>query len=288
MDLDNYDYTEIYLDSRNSSSTDGATSNLNYPTFYFDDPATDIAYIKVLEAQIPFSYFVVNTSNNTFTLTEGVSSATVTIPPGNYNSSLMATALGTALTTASPTTKTYTVTFSSLTQKFTIVVSAGTFSLTFGTSDDIGVSNPRLVLGFGPATTASSGTTLVATYTANLTGSNYLFLCSDVLGINMETYLPNQSQNKGSKGPQIACIPINVNPGDVIFYTDPIHDLWFSVENLFSLRKLDMYCTLGPSPQKLDFQGQSFSVKLGLMINKTINTRYKQNAAPMGTRAYAG
>ena len=288
MSFENYDYTEIYLDSRNSDRAVSSLTNLDYPMFYFDDPITDIAYFKVLEAQIPFSYLVVNSTNNVFTVTEGVDSAIVTVPVGNYNTSLMVSALQTALNTASPTGKTYTVTFSSTTQKFSFVISSGTFVFTFGQDDDNGVNNMRLVLGFNAGAIASTLTDLEAPNVANLTGSNYVYLCSDALGVNVETYLPNKSQNKGTKGPQIACIPVDVNPGDIMFYKDPCPEKWFSVENLFQLKKMDLYVTLGPSPYKLDFQGQSFSVKLGFLVNRTLNTRYKQNAAPLGTRAVAG
>lgn len=288
MSFEDFDYTEIYLDSRNADQASAALTNLDYPMFYFDDPIQNVVYFKVLEVQIPFSFLIVNAANNSFTLTESASSATVTIPPGNYNSSLMATALTTALNTASPTGKTYTVTFSSITQKFTFVVSAGTFSFTFGTSTDEGIFNPRLILGFGPGTTSSTLTSLESTYVANLTGSNYIYLCSDTLGVNVETYLPNKSYMRGAKGPQIASIPVDVNPGDIIFYKDPCPEKWFSIENLFQVKNLDLYCTLGPSPYKLNFQGQSFSAKIGFLVSKTVNTRYKQNAAPIGTRAVAG
>ena len=45
----------------------------------------DYNRITVLQSQIPVSYYVIGSGANTFTLTEGSSSVTITISPANYN-----------------------------------------------------------------------------------------------------------------------------------------------------------------------------------------------------------
>lgn len=109
--------------------------------------------------------------NLTLTLTENVGSpATVTMSSGTYAHETMASysavsgytafsaALKTALDAASPNTRTYTVTYSTSTGKYTIGVSAGTFSLTFSTHSTAG-TNFRNMLGFSGDTSLGSSDT---------------------------------------------------------------------------------------------------------------------------------
>jgi hypothetical protein len=71
----------------------------------------DYNRITVLQSQIPVSYYVIGSGANTFTLTEGNSSVTVTITPANYNVFSFSTTVGALLTAASPNGYTYTITY---------------------------------------------------------------------------------------------------------------------------------------------------------------------------------
>lgn len=271
MNSTKLEYVEVYLDSLDSVQTDPQFPKTDWPTFYLNRPLQNIAFMKVLEAEIPFSYYVINQYNNTFFLTES-SSALVTIPVGNYTSATLATTLGSVLTQASLGlgSRTYTVTYSSMTQKFTVTASTGTFSLVFGSSTDSGQTNPRLILGFNPGFNTSIGSVLVAPNVVQISGPNYVYLNSTQLGPLTNTFLPQNSVNlqSGQKGPQIARIPITCNPGDMTYYNDPAPEKWFSLENLRQIQNLDLYFTLGnQAPEKaLRFNGQNFSVKLGLLL----------------------
>src|SRR5688572_6427813 len=88
-------YVEISLDSKDGTATDVRFSRLDWPTFYFNQEFENIAAVKVIQAEIPFSYYVIDTYNNTFVLFEsdGGSSATVTIPIGNYDATSLAAVL---------------------------------------------------------------------------------------------------------------------------------------------------------------------------------------------------
>jgi hypothetical protein len=290
MDLKNYEYVEVYLDSLDGIQTEGSYLSTDWPTFYINRPLLNIVAMKVIQAEVPFSYYVVNNDNNTFILTE-TGSTIVTLPVGNYNSSTLCTALETALTTASTFlgSRTYTVTYSSITQKLTVTASTGTFTLTFGTGTDSGQYNPRLVLGFGPGANSSSGSVLVAPYTAQISGPNYVYLnCTQIGGIT-DTYLPQNSVNlqSGQKGPQIARIPIACNPGDVSYYNDPVPEKWFSMENLRQIQNLDLYFTLGNQGPRLRFNGQNFSVKIGMLLLKDASSELRGYVGPFNpTRGY--
>ena len=81
--------------------------DLEYGEIYLD--SSDAINVTPLYATTDF--YVINSENNTFTLTE-VTSDTVTIPVGNYTSVTLPTALTAALTSTSLGTRTYTVTYS--------------------------------------------------------------------------------------------------------------------------------------------------------------------------------
>ena len=278
IELDSYDATLAYVNSYYYS---------DWPLFQIQSDLANVAAVKVLEVQIPFAWYVFHSQNNTFILTEGGSSATVTLPVGNYNSSTMATALGTALSLVSPNVRTYTATFSGQnsvpnTGKFTITSSvAATFLLTFGDAEDLGVTNPRLWLGFSEGiNTSSAGGVIVAPNAANLAGPNYLYVNSRSIGTLIKTVLPvgADALGQGSIGPQIAKIPINVQPGGVIYWSDPVPQRWFSLENFPLLTQFDLYITVGnnDTPQATSLNGISFSVKLGLLLNKTLGAKKMQ------------
>ena len=139
---DSLKYYEFELDSLdNSGGYSAGSSPLDWPIFLIGgkSPLYNIAAIKIIEVQIPFTWYVINSGNNTFTMTEitgGTSSALVTLPVGNYTSTQLATNLAAALNLASPNAITYTVVFVPATQKYTITNTSGggvtTFSFTFG------------------------------------------------------------------------------------------------------------------------------------------------------------
>lgn len=268
MDISPFEYVEVYLDSRDSINLDSVTglTDFNTALFRFERPLENIAGFKVLEAEIPFSYLVVSLSDSQFTLTE-MGSQTVFIPAGNYTGTQLATTLGTALTTASVALGgyTYTVTYDYQNRGgFYISASGGSWTLSNLSptlQSVLGMDN-----GFNSGVLSAAETTKVA----QLTGPNYLYINSRKLGGVIATTLPDSAPNGfgAGKGPQIAKIPINVNFWDVIYYQDPMPTRWFATENLLQLDALDLYCTLGRSNEPIDFRGASFSVKIGLYLNK--------------------
>ncbi len=186
---DSLQYTEFEFDSLAAqySMNAGGYSAYDWPVFLMGKPLTNVAALKVLEVQIPFSYYVFNSKNNTFTLTEsdGGGPRTVTIPVGNYTSSSIGSTLATALNSASANSHTYSVAYSAVDYKLTITSNAGganTFTLTFGTATDPGWTNPRLWLGFNGGDNVSTLQTLVAPLVLQITGPNYAYVNSITIG----------------------------------------------------------------------------------------------------------
>jgi len=146
---DSLKYYEFELDSLdNSGGYSAGAAATDWPNFLIGgkSPLYNIAAIKIIEVQIPFTWYVFNAGNNTFTLTEitgGTATALVTLPIGNYTSTQLATNLAAALNLVSPNGITYTVVFVAATQKFTITNTSGggvtTFSFTFGLPTNSGI-----------------------------------------------------------------------------------------------------------------------------------------------------
>lgn len=101
---DNLKYNEFVFDSltaRNELTSEYQISD--WPLFLPGKPINNVAAVKILEAQIPFSYYVFNETNNTFHLIESTTSIPllVTIPVGNYTADNFVVVVGEALTRAS-------------------------------------------------------------------------------------------------------------------------------------------------------------------------------------------
>lgn len=97
----------IYVDSGAQLTSSKNTWNISIDI----NIEGDYNRITVLQSQIPVSYYVIGSGANTFTLTEGNSSVTITIPPANYNVFSFSTTIGALLTASSPNGYTYTITY---------------------------------------------------------------------------------------------------------------------------------------------------------------------------------
>jgi hypothetical protein len=211
----------------------------------------------------------------------------VTIPVGNYSVSQIQSVLTTALIAASATStwsNTYTVIFNSTTGKLQINKTTNTsysFSFIMGSSGDFGNNSPRLWLGFNGGSSSSStfvspNQVLIAPNMINLSGPNYLYVNSYSLGSLCNLYLPAGSDPlpAGGLGPQMAKIPLTVNPGGTLVWQDPDPQKWFDTQNLNNFADADFYITLGnvTSQTPLRFNGNTFSLKLGVLVNSKAKT----------------
>lgn len=245
-------------------------------------PIRNIAAFKVLEVSVPFTYYVfwaagVNgVGNNTFLLDDGApgSPTTVTITPGNYTAAQMATELGARLTAASAAAVTYTVTYSSITGVFTVTASAGDFSLLFNDipaflvdGHDLGQTTPRRWLGFNAGTITSTASVLVAPNAAQLSGPNFLYLCSLALGgLNNDTLYINGLEGSG---PIIAKIPVTTNAGGIITWQEIQTNHLFDI-NHSTVVSADFFLQWGDfqNPSFVDLKGQPFDAKIEFLTDQ--------------------
>lgn len=279
-------YLEFQLDSADSGQPYiGQVKKTDWPLFLLGGkkPLENIAGFKIIEAQVPFSWYVVNRTNKTFTLTEtGQAPVTVTLVEGNYNAADFGVMLQAQLRAASLRVDLYVVVYDAATLKFKIYNDEGIsapFSFTFGSADDSGNTNPRIIMGFDGGSLQSqtftagpspNGNLLLAPNVCQVSGPNYIYVNSTSIGTLTDMYLPKGAVNldKGNSGPQVTKIPVNVLPGGVIYYSDPDPEKYFDLENLANLAQVDFYLTLGNTSAMtpLELNGSSFSLKIGLLI----------------------
>lgn len=284
--MNGYRYYEISVDGlyADSSYKDDA-AKIDWPVFQLSNSLQQIAYMKLLEAEIPYSFYPFNTSNNTFNFSDTGGSYVATIPAGQYTITTLAAALSAslnALTTLAPPGAVYSTSFNNQTQKLEITSQAGDFSFTFGTSADKGDTNPRLLLGFNAGASNSFNKVLIGNNVASITGPNYLYVNSASLGPLFNMYATSsEPSSEGGLGPHLAKIPINSNPGGLITWKDPCPQQWFDMENLNILQRFDFFLTLGgtQTEKPLKMNGQPFSLKFGvLVVDGSLDSSERLNA----------
>lgn len=301
-------YYEFAIDSFDGGQPFASgVSKLDWPIFQVGGkrPLRNIAAIKILEAQIPFSWYTLNSSNNTFILEEaGAAPITVTMTwsapgdalvpaEGNYSISdyvgtngLLTNSLNWA-SDANGVNTTFNSAYNDKVFKIEIWNNVATpgrqFILKFGNdATDPGNTNPRYLLGFGPGNNTSQGWNstvgdyLQAPFVAQTTGPNYLYINSQRIGNLTDMYLPKGATNLGggNSGPQMCKIPVDCQPGGIIYWRDPDPEKYFDLENLDTLSEIDFYLTLGNSSGQvpLKLNGGNFSLKLCILENDLSHT----------------
>jgi hypothetical protein len=266
----NIEYLELAVDNWDSTAaagqvwTNGPTNTpeelqFSWPKFYWTTKSPDIIAFKVVSAEIPNVFDTVSTGSNTFRVTVAGVPTTFTIPPAIYTGTTLATAL-TTLLAAYPIT----VTYNTVTLRLDFVYAlANPWSIFFADRN-----TAYSVLGFLPGSTTSlaGAGTISSTIIPNVTGPYYLYLNSRSMGPLINFNLCDGSPDSVGT-PQVARVPINVQKGSVIFYTDPTPDRFFDFFAGPKFEVFDLYWTAGSDQEQrpLDMQGVPWSVKFGFL-----------------------
>lgn len=178
----------VYVNSANRVSGTSAnftidvSSQVRYPNNY--------DRVSLLAFSCPKSYYLINSTNDTFTITEATGGLkTITITHGNYSLSTMVTYLNTAINLV--TAYTYVVSSSQVTGKMTFTVSGATGNPVF----DFSLSNsPYAILGFNEASYTMSANVLTSVNVVNFQLTNTLQLMCDMAERSLlSTIIPNTS-----------------------------------------------------------------------------------------------
>jgi hypothetical protein len=271
-----FEYVELALDSYDATSSgntyfENSNSPTNqikfsWPQFSYTTKKQTIAGFKVLSAEIPFVFDIVNIANNTFIFNDGTDHL-ITVPIGTYTGAQLATELTSLLSAISGG---FTVTWNNQTLKFTFQKAASsTWSLSFPTENSM-----YFLMGFlSGSTNTVTGTTMVSTTVAQVSGPYYLYINSKTLGTFVNFNLTDGSHTRGV-GPEVCRVPINVQYGSVIFYNDPDSSKYFDFFAGRQFDNFDFYLTLGHEQYQkpLDMKGASWSIKIGLLIYRSAST----------------
>ena len=95
---DSLEYNEFELDSFDCNQSKNENFyTTDWPNFFLGKPLNNVAALKITEVSIPFTFYLINATNNTFQFTEfdgtTTHTQTITIPIGNYSSTSIATEL---------------------------------------------------------------------------------------------------------------------------------------------------------------------------------------------------
>lgn len=169
------DYRLINLNSTNAIKYNGTMlSNVLFNFKNILKEESDILYSNcgILNAQIPASFYSVNSSNNTLKYTVGASNYTLTIASGNYNANTLITALQNGFSSNSTP---ITITIDKLNGKLS-------FSYTSSFSFQFNGSTIFKILGFDPNTNYSSvSNNINGVYPCNLLGAKRINIYSNAL-----------------------------------------------------------------------------------------------------------
>ena len=269
------EYLEIVVDSYDAAVAGGqlwlgSSSPLSqivysWPKFYWSYKAPRIVAMKIVSAEIPNIWDVINTNNNTLVYTYNGTPYTITLATGTFTGAQIAASLQTAI---SAITAGFTVTFDSTLLKFTFTQTLATLAWTISFSTFNSLCS---IVGFTPGSSlggTGAGSSVVSSIVAQVSGPNYLYLNSRTFGPSINFNLTGNAVG-GNGGPQIARIPVNVNRNSVIFYANQNNNDWFDCV-ADTIHQFDLYLTLGPNQQQtpLDMKGVSWSVKLAFLSQR--------------------
>ena len=120
----------IVIDSRDRNHD--LYPNPNNYQIEFDNVLKSVVSIELVSAELPAVQYNINENNNILHFTEGATTLQAEVTIGQYDDIAdLSVALQTALNTAIGSSADYTVTYSTITRKFTITKGSGTFELKF-------------------------------------------------------------------------------------------------------------------------------------------------------------
>ncbi len=187
------------------NSKDRLTGSIGSTDFYVNiGQGLYLDRIQLDSVQIPYTYYNVNTSNNTLVVNWNSSNTTLTITPGNYTLAGLQSALNTAVQTINSNIN---VSLDNQTWRFTF-----SFSSASPNTGSLILSQSTInrLIGFPSTTNTNSASMLTSTSVALMNDQAFLFICIDGVGDNII------STTNGNK--YTFYIPVDVNGGDVLSY----------------------------------------------------------------------
>ena len=223
-----------------------------------DEPDIINRQIQLLNAQIPYSFYVVNYTNQIFRYKLGIATITsVNIPVGNYTANSLITAIKAAVNNVN-----FLITISSITGKLTF-----TFNTTFIIYNNFTYSIGS-VLGMDINTTiTSTSNAITPPYPVNLLGIKTLQIRSNNLSCS------NISSVEGGATTLLQTIPVSAVPFGMIDFKDVGNNLITFTNTI--LDDLDIDIIDGETGAYINFNNQDWCITLAIHITRLIEPKVK-------------
>ena len=222
---------------------------------YKNDPDIIHRQVQLLSAQIPYSFYVINYTNNLFRYKLGTGAVqNDTVPVGNYTATSLLSTLKALVLAKTGTTVVFSI--SSINGCITITNSSSAFTVYNNFQYSIGS-----VLGCDSNTTVV-GTPCILPRPLNLLGIKTLQIRSSNL------VMKNVSSIEGGQTILLASIPVSAVPFGMIEYTDK--------GNLISIDNQDVDDILielidGETGQYINMNGQDWCITLAFHLTKVVS-----------------
>lgn len=239
--------------------------DLQFPNIYFKDKTVREIMLSITHAEIPNSFYLVNSTNNRLV----INASTLTIPPGNYNAINFQTAITSFLTGLG-----ITISYSLITNKYTF---SSASSFTIQTS-----STCNRFIGMG--TLALTGTNVTSPYVCNFLPIPRLLFRSTAF---------NTSNFNGSDGSTDLLLSVqNSSASGAIILWNNYSQLKYDITHVDNINIVDISVT-DDDGNLIDFNNcpwyLTFRIEYVFEVpQNTINTFNKAIAVGSGTTASGG
>jgi len=196
-----YPSRQIYIQSGDADHIiDGIGDRVYYFSEILHVPTHITMLMSIVDAQIPMSYYAINTTNYTLNYTESGADKTYQLTAGNTDAITLKNDLTTNLDNI-------TCTYSTITNKFTFTDSSGDF--TFKAS-----STALKLLGFTPDTAhTSSSSVLTSNNCVDLSGTKAIYLQTQLGNYNIDS-------RTGQNTSVLTKIPVDTGGNGILKYTN--------------------------------------------------------------------
>ena len=221
------------------------------PVFEVKRGLNSAGKMSVVSVVTPLSYYVINTSNNTLDFNEVAATFSVTIEPGNYNSSTLLTEMQTKMN-AEALVGAFVITFDSSTSKYTWT-NTSTFEI-----DPL--SSIGQIIGVTTAQTPLTNLTYTGDDSIELSGIRSIFIESRALARGRREYLID-----GKSGRSVLInIPLTASVGSINTWDNNlITRIFYTGENQFT--EVDFKLT-DINGNTLDLNGLEWEITIELEL----------------------
>jgi hypothetical protein len=227
-------------------------SHVEFSLPYINIPSDYTIYLSIPHIAIPYSFYNINTSNNTLKYSVLSNIYTITIPVGNYTVNNLLSQLKLIFPND------FTISYSGINNKFTFTHASQDFIFIY--QSNFIESTCLGILGFSNDYQYSLNKVLVSNTMANLCPTRCLHISSTFLTQNISIMAPNNSN-------LLCSIPITVNPYTIISYPNNNFkvNLNTNIINSVQIKLSDQDGNL------LDFNSIHWSITLNLELVNYVN-----------------